>query len=107
MLTAAQVAKIRKGVATHADRLAQAFCALGDPNRLKIFCLLLRERDVCVTDVARVLRVSVAAASQQLRVLDLTGLIRKERMGQMICYTIRDEDPLVQSLIRMVRRYES
>lgn len=79
-----------------------AFNALRDTCRLHIFQLLMLEREVCVTDVAKICKISVPAASQQLKILELTGMVRKERMGQMVCYALRKENPTVQTFIKMI-----
>lgn len=79
------------------------FGALGDPSRFLIFKILLNQQEVlCVSDVARVLDVSISAASQQLKILELHGLVTRDRKGQKICYKIKRNDPVVQSLIDIV-----
>ena len=83
-------------------RLPQLFDALSDTGRFKILKLLMEYEDLCVTDIANVLEISVPAASQQLKILELSGLITKERDGQMICYSIREGDSLVKSVLRLV-----
>jgi len=78
------------------------FAALSDKGRFGIFRLFLRQHDLCVTDVAAVLGISVPAASQQLKVMELSGLVTKERNGQRICYAVLRRDPAVRSLIRII-----
>jgi len=86
------------------DRLSFVFEALGDPTRLKIFKLLSKEKkDLCVTDVANVFEMSVPAASYQLRILEMVGLIQRERMGKMTCYALREKDPLVKSVVKIIQ----
>lgn len=104
MLTSANIRALRTTLRDDDNRLSNVFAALGDPTRLGIFRLLLARRDVCVSDVASILGVSVSAASQQLKTLELTGLAHRERNGQMICYRIRDDDPVVRSLKTLVIR---
>lgn len=101
MLTAEQATKIRKGFRRKGERLPLVFGALSDPRRFQIFRLLLRRCNICVTDVAAVFGISVSAASQQLRILERTGLVRRERHGQMTCYEIKGDDPIVKSFIRI------
>jgi ArsR family transcriptional regulator len=86
------------------DRLAFVFEALGDPTRLNIFKLLSKEKkDLCVTDIANVFKISVPAASYQLKILEMVGLIERERMGQMTCYTLREKDPLVRNVLKIIQ----
>ena len=101
MLSQQQVRSIRSDLATGESRLAHIFGALSDVGRFQIFRLLLQYEDLCVTDVANVLGVSVPAASQQLKVMEISGLVEKEREGQMICYRVRTSDPVVRSIVRI------
>jgi DNA-binding transcriptional ArsR family regulator len=83
------------------QRVSTIFNALGDPNRWRIFKLLLTREEPCVSDIARRLGVSVPAVSQQLRILELNGLVTKERRGQMICYKVKKEDPIVKYILKL------
>jgi len=86
-------------------KMYTAFGALGDPSRFLIFKMLTEHQDIlCVSDVARVLEVSISAASQQLKALELNGLVERRRMGQKICYTVKRVDPVVKSLIAFVNQ---
>lgn len=84
------------------DRLALVFGALGDPTRLKIFRLLSEKKDLCVSDVAKVFGISVPAASYQLKILEMVGLVQREREGKMICYELKKDDPLVKNVLKVV-----
>ena len=77
------------------------FNALSDLNRFRVFKLLARRQDLCVSDLARVLGVSVPAVSQQLRILEMNGLVYRERRGQMICYKVKKDDPVVKFVIKI------
>lgn len=102
-LTNHQIKKVKSALLGINERLPIVFSALGDPTRFRIFRILLQYHDICVTDIARLFGITVSAASQQLRFMELSGLIRKIRMGQMICYEIKGEDPVVQSIIKIFR----
>lgn len=86
----------------HLNIYANIFNALGDPNRLRLFKLLLRRREYCVSELAEMLKVSVPAVSQQLRLLELSGLVRRERRGQMICYKVKTENPAVKLIVKIL-----
>ncbi len=101
MLTKEQINKIKKEMSNENDRLPIILGALGDPGKFRIFRLLMKHHDICVTDVAAVMEISVSAASQQLKILEMVGLVRKVRMGQMICYELRNDDPIVKSIVRL------
>jgi DNA-binding transcriptional ArsR family regulator len=84
---------------TREERLVNALQALGDKSRFKIFKILLSGREMCVTEIAEALDISVPAVSQHFRIFELVGLVEKTRYGQKICYTLKKDDSLVQSLI--------
>jgi len=103
MLTKQDVRKVRAEIVGDDEKWPMMFNALADVGRFRIFKLLLSRKDICVTDVANVLQISLPAASQQLRIMEHSGLVRKERMGQMMCYSICDDDPLVKSIIKIIK----
>lgn len=103
MLSATQIEKIRNAlVKNYNERLPVIFGALGDPCRFFIFQLLLLKREVCVTDVAHICNKTVSAASQQLKILALAGIIEKQKMGQMVCFALKEKDPLIKALVKMM-----
>ncbi len=101
MLTASRLRKIQRAVPRDSSRLPMLFEALGDPGRFALFCLLAQNKDLCVTDIAAVMKITVSAASQQLRILEMIGIARKRREGNMICYTLERGDPAIKSLIKL------
>lgn len=102
MLTAKEIKRVKKKLQGGEDRLSFVFEALSNSTRLKIFRLLLKEKDICVTDVAHVLGVSVPAISYQFRILEMVGLVEKERMGKMTCYKLKKKDSMVRKITRIV-----
>ena len=93
---------MKKGVNKGDNRFSVAFNALSDPGRLRVFRLIIEHHDVCVTDIAKVLDVSVPAVSQQLRFLEISGLVKKCRKGKTVCYEIKNNDPLVKSFVKIL-----
>ena len=103
MLTAKQVQKVQRSIQEGKERLPFVFEALADPTRLKMFQLLRDHRDFCVTDLAKICKVSVPAVSYQLKIMEVVSLVKKERMGKMICYELNRGDPLVKKLIHILK----
>lgn len=64
-------------------KLSQVF---GDPTRLKILLLLRRNKELCVTDLADILKISISAVSHQLRILEQSDLVTSLKMGRVVCY---------------------
>ncbi len=54
--------------------------ALGEPMRLRIFCLLL-ERKHCVRSLSKKLGVTESAVSQHLKVMRSAGVVYGEKYG--------------------------
>lgn len=85
------------------ERLVNILQLLGDKTRYKMFKILLSKEEFCVSEVADKVGISVPAASQHFRIFELVGLVYKRRYGKMICYVLKEDDPLVQHLITLMR----
>ena len=62
--------------------------ALGHPVRLGIAMRLAAEPETCACDFAEVFGVSQPTISQHLRVLREAGLVKTQRRGTQICYSL-------------------
>ncbi|MFH2105191.1 MAG: winged helix-turn-helix domain-containing protein [Parcubacteria group bacterium] len=103
MLCQSKIKRLRKLTDKMDDRVPQVFEALSDPGRFKIFQMLTKDQGACATDMARLFKVTVSAISQRMRVLEMTGLVRKKRCGQMTCYEIKKDDPLVKCMMKFLQ----
>ena len=65
----------------------QLMKALSDETRLRIFHLLL-ERECCVCEVMQALGVSQTRASRNLGILQNAGLLKTQRNGLWVLYSI-------------------
>src|SRR5688572_5964608 len=70
--------------------LADTFSALGDPTRVRILDAL-SHGELCVCDLAAVLRLSQSAVSHQLRLLRGLRLVRPRRAGRIVFYSLDDQ----------------
>lgn len=91
-------------ISKYEERLIFAMQLLGDKTRYKIFKLLMKRDEMCVTDIAEELDVTVSAISQHFRNFELIGLVDKERMGQKMCYMLKADDHLVKELTAMIKK---
>lgn len=73
-----------------AASLAETFKVLGDPTRVRIL-VALSHAELCVCDIASLLRLGESAVSHQLRILRSLRLVRARREGRMIFYALDDE----------------
>ena len=69
---------------------------LGDPSRLRIFCLLCHCEE-CVINIAALTNMSSPAVSHHLRLLKASGLIVSRREGREMYYKAADTE-MVNSL---------
>lgn len=87
----------RTVVVDEIERAAQLFKALSDPTRLRLFSLLKGcsraecRGGLCVNALARQVGVTQSAVSQHLRVLRQVGLVRGERRGNFVHYSLDPE----------------
>jgi len=104
MLTKQQIEVLQKKLAPLQDELAlcEAFRILGDWSRYRIMKALLGAKELCVSDISEIVGISMSASSQHLRILEMSGLVESERMGQMICYKPLLEHTKVKALIKLI-----
>lgn len=86
---------------TAEERLVYAMQLLGDKTRFKIFKLLMTKKDLCVTEIAAELGITLSAVSQHFRSFEMLGLVDKERSGQKVCYALKSDDLLVSELVHV------
>ena len=86
------------------ERLVTALHLLGDRTRYRIFKLLLHDREMCVSDIAAELEITVSAVSQHFRSFEMVGLVGKQRTGQKICYLLNRDDELVRELVSIIQK---
>lgn len=67
--------------------------AISDPNRMKMIKILgsSPEHTLSVTDIAAILGISQPAATNHLKVLYNVDLVKRERMGTTVYYSLDDE----------------
>lgn len=87
-----KVSNVANGMKTDAAfrLLADTFKALGDPTRIRIAFALSRE-ELCVCDLANLLRVSQSVVSHSLRVLREMQLVKFRKEGKIAYYSLDDE----------------
>ena len=71
-----------------AERLADSFKALGEPNRLRLLNLLAENGEMCVCDFPDQLGISQPTVSHHLKVLTEAGLLIREKRGKWAFYDL-------------------
>jgi DNA-binding transcriptional ArsR family regulator len=72
------------------DDMAAFFKVLGDPTRMKIVNALIETDELCVCDIANILKKTQSAISHQLRVLKQGKFVKSRREGKVVYYSIDD-----------------
>lgn len=70
--------------------LADLFKVFGDTTRIKILYALM-EREMCVADIAELIGASQSAVSHQLRTLKQARLVKFQRDGKNVIYSLSDD----------------
>ncbi len=103
MLNKSILKQLKKKLDTN-DRWVKLFDALSDNVRYKMFKLLIQNKNICVSEIAKLFDISVPAASQQLKILELNGLIERLRKGQTICYQTKKDNSEVNLIIKLISK---
>ena len=67
--------------------LVRFFSVFSDNTRLRILSALAIS-EMCVTDISRVLDINQTTVSHQLRLLKNLGIVKSERSGKIIFYSL-------------------
>ncbi len=79
------------------EKKASLFKVLGDLNRMKILEILLHHDQLCVYEISCLIDASIATTSHHLITLRKNNLIRSQKQGKHVLYSIANDD--VRSLI--------
>ena len=82
-----------KKMQANAQEAANFLKLLSNPTRLFLLCQLIQEAR-CVSDLEARLEISQSALSQHLAKLKEQGLVKADRQGQNIYYSIADKKVL-------------
>ena len=69
--------------------LAEFFRVFGDSTRIRIL-YVLSQSEMCVCDIAQMLRMTQSAISHQLAVLKKSKLVKCRREGKTVFYSLSD-----------------
>jgi len=75
------------------ERSANVLKLLGDKTRLTIVAIL-KQRECCVCEFLEVFDMSQPSISQHLRKLKDAGMVKEERRGQWIYYSLNQQSEL-------------
>jgi DNA-binding transcriptional ArsR family regulator len=105
MLSKTEISKIQKKLNGNDKELAAIFKTLSDVNRCRMFRMFTMEKSFTVTSVAKVLNISVPLACQHLKILMFNDLVTKEKIGIKVYYELKKNNPIVHSVLRVIKQY--
>ncbi len=70
--------------------LSEFYKIFGDPTRLRILDVLAN-KPLCVNEISEAINVSQSAISHQLKILRLSNLVKTEKIGKNVLYSISDD----------------
>jgi ArsR family transcriptional regulator, arsenate/arsenite/antimonite-responsive transcriptional repressor len=69
----------------------QVFKALADESRVRILNLILRNKEMCISDLEQVLDFTQTKTSRHLAYLRSAGLVAPRKLDQWVFYSLKDE----------------
>ena len=69
------------------DSIVCFFSIFADPTRVRMLSALAIS-EMCVTDLSRVLEINQTTISHQLRLLKNLGIVKSDRQGKIIFYSL-------------------
>ena len=85
-----EVNKVQMPDDIHMNELTQLFKAFGDASRLRIITALSQAL-LCVCDLCELLGLEQSAVSHKLRYLKRLHIVKSQRVGKSIFYSLDDE----------------
>jgi DNA-binding transcriptional ArsR family regulator len=104
MLNEKEIQKNRKIFSETDKNMAAAFKVLSDVNRFRIFRILVEHPEITVSDIARILDISLPLASQHIKILAHAGLLQKKRVGKKVFPKLKNDNPFVKAAIKTIQQ---
>ena len=78
--------------------MAELFKVFADSTRMKIIYALM-ENELCVCDIANIVKTTQSAISHQLRILKQSKLVKFRKEGKVVYYSL-DDDHVAQIVMK-------
>jgi DNA-binding transcriptional ArsR family regulator len=88
--------------------MAYYFSIFSDITRLKIIYILSEINEVCVCNLAPLLKISRPAAFHQLTLLEKEGLLNSTKVGKFVYYSLKNKQirQFIESFLDNIKRKE-
>jgi len=104
MLTKKEIKERRKIFSETDNNMAAAFKVLSDVNRYRIFRILAQQPKLSVSNIARILDISLPLASQHLKILTHAKLLQRERDGKKVFPKLERDNPFVHAIVGAIQQ---
>lgn len=89
------------------ERLITLAKVFSDKNRLYIFAMALRDKNLCVCEICDTLQLSQPLVSRHLKQMREAKILTSKQSGKWVIYSLSDEqDPLLQCWAQEVKKYQ-
>lgn len=82
--------------------LAELFKVFADSTRMKIIYALMEE-ELCVCDIANIVKTTQSAISHQLRILKQSKLVKYRKDGKVVYYSL--DDGHIEQIVKKGREH--
>lgn len=83
--------------------LTEFFKVFADSTRMKIIYSLLMENELCVCDIANIVKTTQSAISHQLRILKQSKLVKFRKVGKEVFYSLDDQH--IEEIVKKGREH--
>lgn len=104
MMSEKEIQANRNILSENDKKMAAAFKVLSDVNRYRIFRILAQQPKISVSNIARILNISLPLASQHVKILSHANFLKKERIGKKILPKLEHSNPLVQAVLKTIEQ---
>lgn len=103
MLSEKEILDNRKIFSEYDVSMAAVFKVLSDVNRYRMFRILVQQPKLTISDIARILDISLPLASQHLKVLTSANLLQKKKEGKKVFPKLEHGNPLVKAVVKTIK----
>lgn len=107
MLTAKELRDNRKLYNGNDAQIVSMFKALNEINRYRILCILTKNPNLSVGDIAEILKISLPLASQHIKVLTQCHLLQKVRDGKKVIPQLKQDNPFVKAIVEVIQKAQA
>ncbi|MGQ4912373.1 MAG: ArsR/SmtB family transcription factor [Candidatus Thorarchaeota archaeon] len=87
------------------DQVVSIFKALADATRLRVLSILTKEEQLCVSDIADTLDMSISRVSHHLGILNKLGFVKAKHEGKQVYHRIHD--PCIIDIMKRSKEHVS